>query len=349
VSVGGDATSSVDQPVRDRSPVTDKPSTPPTMGGTAGEDVSYAPIPNNKKKKEAEEPLTKPLVQQRAAPTPAAPPAEPKKKHMLRAFPDPVAGLLTKPSALFEEHNDPLSPPLKQGEPSMLPTTLDCSGDRAQPLPTTQGALESAAAHFKQPADPQEGPWLAVPLATLEHPTAAQPTRPLLSLRASPAAKNTALPTSRATPPASAYNLWERTEMVGLARDLPHSQPSNLGSVMGSAVQLVQSTAEHAWQALVSGLASSQESSSVGREMPSEGMPAPQPSFPIPFAPLDQGSFALSGGSSMSNIGGVGPLLLGILALGGWYLLRRDSRTYLVPCELPKLSSALLVPLERPG
>jgi hypothetical protein len=30
-------------------------------------------------------------------------------------------------------------------------------------------------------------------------------------------------------------------------------------------------------------------------------------------------------------------------------LLRRDFRTYLVSCEVPKPSSALLSPLERPG
>ena len=64
---------------------------------------------------------------------------------------------------------------------------------------------------------------------------------------------------------------------------------------------------------------------------------------------LNDGSFALSGGGSMSSIGGVGPPLLGILVLGGWYLLRRDSRIYLVSCELPKLTSAVLAPLEHPG
>jgi hypothetical protein len=46
--------------------------------------------------------------------------------------------------------------------------------------------------------------------------------------------------------------------------------------------------------------------------------------------------------------GGFAPLLVGILALAV-VLLRRDFRTYLVSCELPKPSSALLLPLERPG
>jgi hypothetical protein len=47
--------------------------------------------------------------------------------------------------------------------------------------------------------------------------------------------------------------------------------------------------------------------------------------------------------------GGFAPLLVGILALLVAILLRRDFRTYLVSCDLPKPSSALLGPLERPG
>jgi hypothetical protein len=37
------------------------------------------------------------------------------------------------------------------------------------------------------------------------------------------------------------------------------------------------------------------------------------------------------------------------LFLGSLVLLRRDLRMYLVSCEVPKPSSALLSPLERPG
>jgi hypothetical protein len=47
--------------------------------------------------------------------------------------------------------------------------------------------------------------------------------------------------------------------------------------------------------------------------------------------------------------GGVAPLLVGILALLTVILTRRDFRTYLIACEMPKPSSALLRPLERPG
>jgi hypothetical protein len=47
--------------------------------------------------------------------------------------------------------------------------------------------------------------------------------------------------------------------------------------------------------------------------------------------------------------GGFAPLLVGILALLAAILLGRDFRTYLISCEMPKPSSALLLPLERPG
>jgi hypothetical protein len=47
--------------------------------------------------------------------------------------------------------------------------------------------------------------------------------------------------------------------------------------------------------------------------------------------------------------GSFAPLLVGILALLAAILLRRDFRTYLISCEMPKPSSALLLPLERPG
>jgi hypothetical protein len=71
-----------------------------------------------------------------------------------------------------------------------------------------------------------------------------------------------------------------------------------------------------------------------------------QPSSPTP-EPSDYGSFALSNGGSALSTGG--SLMLGVLALGGLLLLRRDFGTYLAWCEPPKLGSALLMPLERPG
>jgi hypothetical protein len=55
------------------------------------------------------------------------------------------------------------------------------------------------------------------------------------------------------------------------------------------------------------------------------------------------------GGGQLGTGSGFAPLLVGILALLAAILLRRDFRTYLISCEMPKPSSALLLPLERPG
>jgi hypothetical protein len=51
----------------------------------------------------------------------------------------------------------------------------------------------------------------------------------------------------------------------------------------------------------------------------------------------------------LGNGGGFAPLLVGILAFLAVILLGRNFRTYLISCEMPKPSSALLLPLERPG
>jgi hypothetical protein len=76
---------------------------------------------------------------------------------------------------------------------------------------------------------------------------------------------------------------------------------------------------------------------------------APQPPTPPLAPPVGGSSFSLSGGfGQIGPGGGFAPLLVGILAFAAT-LLRRDFMTYLVSCEMPKPSSALLLPLERPG
>ena len=334
---GGDAISSVDQPIRDRSPVSDKPSTPPTTGGNGGEDDSSAPIPNNKKEEAKEPLLSRTVDRQQAASTPVSLPIDPKNNQASRASSEPVAGgPLNDPSALSKEevaekNKDPLSPPLKQEEkkPSVLLwATSDGSGAQAQRLPKAQEAA-------------------------LEAPTRAI----LLPLGVSPAANDTitaaAVPIDHpgASTATSASILWKGAPVgVGSARDLPTPHPKPSGSIVAA----IDNAVHHAvHQQLVSDLASSHESPLTGRQIPSEGTPpASQPSSPpVPFEPWHQDSFGLSGGGSISSsTGGIGPLLLlGILALGGYFLLRPYSRTYLASCELPKLSSALPTPLERPG
>ena len=80
--------------------------------------------------------------------------------------------------------------------------------------------------------------------------------------------------------------------------------------------------------------------------------PAPSaPVSPEQQQPLGSSYIGLSSGMGQaSSAGGLGTtLLLGVLLVASTMLLRRDFRTYLVSIELPKPSSALLLPLERPG
>ena len=79
------------------------------------------------------------------------------------------------------------------------------------------------------------------------------------------------------------------------------------------------------------------------------GAPAPlEPLFP-PMSPSEDSSlFSLSGVGQAGPGGGLVLLLLGVLA-SGLILLRRDGPLSWASCEMPKPSSALLLPLERPG
>ena len=82
----------------------------------------------------------------------------------------------------------------------------------------------------------------------------------------------------------------------------------------------------------------------------SYGGTTPEPFAPLIAQPLGSSYFSLFSGVGQASTEGTGaPLLLGVLLLTSSLLLRREIRTYLVSCELPKPSSALPVPLERPG
>ena len=84
-------------------------------------------------------------------------------------------------------------------------------------------------------------------------------------------------------------------------------------------------------------------STGTGSESPLKDA-APQPVSPV--APPTGSTFSLSG--SQVGPGGVVLLLLCVLA-SGLILLRRDFKLLWAFCELPKPSSALRLPLERPG
>jgi hypothetical protein len=117
---------------------------------------------------------------------------------------------------------------------------------------------------------------------------------------------------------------------------------------VGSVVQTPQNAAGAAANMLpdfTSGPSSTGSPSST--EDPSKEAPPPS----APSAPLDNGSLALSGGgqAGSSSEGGVAPLFLFVLAAGLLLAGRQDGLLSLVFCAFPKPSSALLMPLERPG
>jgi hypothetical protein len=79
----------------------------------------------------------------------------------------------------------------------------------------------------------------------------------------------------------------------------------------------------------------------------SGGTQPPEPSPHVPDVPPMPGSY-LSPFGGQSN-GGIAPLiLLGVLATG-LVVLNRNGKYLRTFCEVPKMSSALLTPLERPG
>ena len=73
------------------------------------------------------------------------------------------------------------------------------------------------------------------------------------------------------------------------------------------------------------------------------------PSPVSPFTPLEDSSYVLSVGGQVNSGGSAGSLLIGALAAGWFLLMWRAGLLSRVFCVFPKPSSALLMPLERPG
>ena len=119
---------------------------------------------------------------------------------------------------------------------------------------------------------------------------------------------------------------------------------SAAGNLQGGAANVMDARAStHA-----SGGGPSPAPSSSGTGDASEGTPQQEQRPLAPLTPLGGSSFSLSGGQASPG-GGLIPLLVCVLA-SGLVLLRRDGLLFRwAPYEPPKPSSALLLPLERPG
>ena len=248
-------------------------------------------------------------------------------------------------------------------EPKPISNT---SSDVVDPTPTPAAP---AAADDGYASGPAPDPVLPVPgpAAASEHviPAASGLAGLVRGLVAEPAAPPAAAPRGdgglRPTPadanPAAGLTPSAPVQTVPASVGGALRLPSSLGTTAASAARTVQSAATSAASVAAEVLGSltggspvnsSTNSTDGTQEQPSEGTPQPAP----PLAPVGGGQFSLSttgGGGLAGPGGGFAPVLVGILALLATILLRRDFRTYLISCEMPKPSSALLLPLERPG
>ena len=124
-----------------------------------------------------------------------------------------------------------------------------------------------------------------------------------------------------------------------------------LNNVIGTNTSATVSTVAGVWGTVGNWLSEAPSSAEDSSSSSQSTWPAPS----APVSPEQQllGSSYIglsSGMGQASSAGGLGTtLLLGVLFVASIELLRRDFRTYLVSIELPKPSSALLSPLERPG
>jgi hypothetical protein len=124
---------------------------------------------------------------------------------------------------------------------------------------------------------------------------------------------------------------------------------SSLVSAANNALRIFQSaassTAANVFGALTEGaFASLSNETAAG---PSSGTPR-RPSSPSE-PPAGSDSFFLAGGAQAGSGGGIAPLLLLGVLVSSVIVLRRYGKLSVAFCEVPRLSSALLVPPERPG
>jgi len=121
--------------------------------------------------------------------------------------------------------------------------------------------------------------------------------------------------------------------------------PPKLGTSVSGAAEYLQSAAASVLDTLAGGSAPEAPTVPTGGDSSED---VPQPSSPS-TPPLGGSSFSLSGNGQAGPSGSVViPLLLCVL-VSGLILLRRDGPLSWASCELPKPSSVLLLPLERPG
>ena len=248
-------------------------------------------------------------------------------------------------------------------EPPDGPGRVD-SALRQDPTPTTFGRYDAGATPLGRqtewgiPGDPRTtrvpGP-LPVPEAVPAPPAGERPSVNAPAAGAHPATlpRNGAAGAVPVGPtPSTAVRGTPPVASVPGSLPVGHQSPPSPEVAVGSATGNLQSAAPNVADTMVSthapGGGSSPATSSSGTEDAPESTPQHERRPSSPLAPLGGSSFSLSGGQAGPG-GGLTPLLVCVLA-SGLVLLRRDGLLFRwAPYEPPKLSSALLLPLERPG
>src|SRR5215208_5577287 len=266
----------------------------------------------------------------------------------------------------------------EQQQPTVKRTTIDNGKQVADPEPLPQPTLlqrmvattttggetagpraELASASQKidlaptYPTTPSTRPFKLAPVSVSATPTV---DRGSPEIESSTAAEESsaALPAGLSAP---SSEVWEQVkpsparqqQVAQVAASQEQSRPSyysTSGIAPSSAVAGGLGTVGN-WLSEAPSNAEDSSSSSEGTWPAPSGPVSPEQQQP----PLGSSYIGLSSGMGQaSSAGGLGTtLLLGVLLVASTMLLRRDFRTYLVSMELPKPSSALLSPLERPG
>src|SRR5215218_2145840 len=266
----------------------------------------------------------------------------------------------------------------EQQQPTVKRTTIDNGKQVADPEPLPQPTLlqrmvattttggetagpraELASASQKidlaptYPTTPSTRPFKLAPVSVSATPTV---DRGSPEIESSTAAEESsaALPAGLSAP---SSEVWEQVkpsparqqQVAQVAASQEQSRPSyysTSGIAPSSAVAGGLGTVGN-WLSEAPSNAEDSSSSSEGTWPAPSGPVSPEQQQP----PLGSSYIGLSSGMGQaSSAGGLGTtLLLGVLLVASIELLRRDFRTYLVSIELPKPSSALLSPLERPG
>jgi hypothetical protein len=346
----------VAEPVAEKTPPVE---TPPVEAPPTQTPPTQTPLPPTSETPPANEPSPPPVE-----PAPSMPEPEPTPQPTPQPAPQPAPQWFavviadgetvdSEPVLTYWPTTDPeqapnVAYPVPGSEAPVEDSGSYVPSTSADAWPPVYAVEEDAAPTDQWASEPFLGPVAADPLA----PDPVAPERAALFGMRGEAPIASPKP-SAATKPVSLTPAPDFPASVGGAPRLPSSlgttAASAVGTVKNAAASVASATAEALWYLASGSPGTSTTDSTDGTQgHPSEDTPQPAPA---PLVPLGgSGLFSLSTSGGHAGAGGsFAPPLVGILALLGVILLRRDFRRYLASCEMPKPSSALLSPLERPG